>query len=193
MKVKFGDDGLIPAVVIHAATGEVLTLAWMNAESLERTRSTGETWFWSRSRQMLWHKGETSGNTQAVVSIAKDCDDDALVVRVLPSGPACHLGTRSCWVTGGGGALTQLDDILRHRRTSMPEGSYSARLFADTNLRIKKIGEESAEFIHAALTGDDRQVAMEAADLLFHVAAVLHGRGLTMADALAVIEERARA
>lgn len=194
--LRWGADGLLPAVVIDAATGEVLTLAYMNTESLERTRESGQTWFWSRSRGALWHKGATSGHTQRVVSLAADCDADAIVVRVVPDGPACHRETRSCWDDGAGGALVALDATLSARRAALaagaaPEGSYSARLLASENLRMKKIGEEAVELVHAALTGPDERVAEEAADVIFHVAAVLHGRGLSLSDAMRVLQARA--
>jgi phosphoribosyl-ATP pyrophosphohydrolase/phosphoribosyl-AMP cyclohydrolase len=195
--LRWGPDGLAPAVVLDAATGEVLTVAYMSAASLARTRETGETWFWSRSRAELWHKGATSGHTQRVVSLAADCDQDAIVVRVVPNGPACHRGTRGCWDADAGGALVALDATLSARREALaagaaPEGSYSARLLAQENLRMKKIGEEAVELVHAALTGPDARVAEEAADLIFHAAAVLHARGLSLADALRVLEARAR-
>lgn len=190
--VRFGPDGLLPAVVIDAVTGEVLTLAYMNAESLARTVASGETWFWSRSRQALWHKGETSGHTQRVASLAVDCDQDALVVRVHPHGPACHRDTRSCWDTDAGGALVALDDTLRGRKETMPEGSYTTRLYRDENLRIKKIGEEAVEFVHAALTGSDERLAEEAADVMYHLGVVLHARGLSLREPLAVLEGRRR-
>ncbi|MEN9787056.1 MAG: hypothetical protein RLZZ299_2320 [Pseudomonadota bacterium] len=194
--LRWGPDGLAPAVVIDAATGEVLTLAYMNEASLARTRESGQTWFWSRSRGELWHKGATSGHTQRVVSLAADCDADAIVVRVVPEGPACHRGTRACWDSDSGGALVALDATLAQRRDALAagsatEGSYSAKLLGNENLRMKKIGEEAVELVHAALTGPDARVAEEAADLIFHVAAVLHGRGLSLADALRVLQARA--
>jgi phosphoribosyl-ATP pyrophosphohydrolase/phosphoribosyl-AMP cyclohydrolase len=195
--LRWGADGTLPCVVIDAATGEVLTLAYMNADSLARTRALGETVFWSRSRQALWHKGETSGNTQTVVSLAADCDQDAIVARVSPAGPACHRETRSCWDSQAGGALVALDDTLAARVRALaegaaPEGSYSARLLANENLRLKKIGEEAVEFVHAALTGDRERLAEEAADLIFHVGAVLHARGVTLSDATRVLQARSR-
>jgi phosphoribosyl-ATP pyrophosphohydrolase/phosphoribosyl-AMP cyclohydrolase len=195
--LRWSADGTIPCVVIDAATGEVLTLAYMNRDSLARTRETGETVFWSRSRGQLWHKGETSGNTQTVVSLAADCDGDAIIARVSPAGPACHRDTRSCWDSHAGGALVQLDDTLASRARALaegspPEGSYAAKLLGNENLRLKKIGEEAVELVHATLTGPPERVAEEAADLIFHVAAVLHGRGLSLADAMRVLESRAR-
>jgi phosphoribosyl-AMP cyclohydrolase / phosphoribosyl-ATP pyrophosphohydrolase len=180
MDVRWDSAGLVPAIVVHAATGEVLTLAYMDAESLAKTQSSGETWFWSRSRQALWHKGETSGNTQKVVSLALDCDQDALVVRVLPSGPACHNGTRTCFDGPSGGIVSGLDDTLAKRAKDKPTGSYTTKLLDDENLRIKKIGEEAAELIHALLTGTDERAADEAADVLYHAAVGLRARGIPL-------------
>ena len=190
MEVNFDEKGLIAAIVVDAATGEVLTLAYMNAESLQKTRDSNQTWFFSRSRQQLWHKGETSGHFQKVVSIAADCDQDALVVRVIPSGPACHLGTPSCWEGPRGGALSELDRVLESRAASKPEGSYTTRLLGDENLRIKKIGEEAAELIHALLTGTEARAAEEAADLLYHVAVALRARGISFAEVTRVLQRR---
>lgn len=187
-RIRWNEAGLCPAVVVHAVTGEALMLGWMNAESLRRTEASGEAWFWSRSRAELWHKGATSGNTLAVESVALDCDDDALLVRAVPSGPTCHRGTPACWDGDTGGILAALDRTMQARRGA--EGSYTARLLADEALRVKKIGEESAELIHAALRRDDAALAEEAADLLYHLAAVLHGRGLSLASALAVLHAR---
>ncbi len=180
--IKWDDRGLCPAIVVHAATGEVLTLAYMNAESLSKTEQSGETWFYSRSRQKLWHKGETSGHTQRVVSIAKDCDADALVVRVLPSGPACHNGTRTCFDGPSGGIFAALDDILVKRDKERPAESHTTKLLNDRNLRIKKLGEECAELISALLVEDNAHVTSEAADLIFHIAVALRARGVSLAD-----------
>jgi phosphoribosyl-ATP pyrophosphohydrolase/phosphoribosyl-AMP cyclohydrolase len=180
MEPRWDAAGLIPAIVVDAASGEVLTLAYMNAESLAKTQSSGETWFWSRSRKELWHKGATSGNTQKVVSIAMDCDQDALVVRVIPSGPACHNGTRTCFDGASGGIWSALDEVLQQRDQERPEGSYTTRLLSDENLRTKKIGEEAAELIHALLKGTDERAVEETADLLFHAAVALRARGISL-------------
>lgn len=188
--VTFDERGLAPAIVVDAASGEVLTLAWMNAESLALTRETGQTWFWSRSRQELWNKGATSGNTQEVVSLEADCDHDALVVRVRPAGPACHLGTRSCWTGSSGGILSAIDDQLSARAVERPAGSYTVKLLDDENLRIKKLGEENAELLKALLTGDDEECVGEAADLLFHLAVALRARGIGLHAVLKKLEER---
>ncbi len=180
MNLKWDDKGLVPAVLVHAATGEVLTLAYMNREAFEKTQATRETWLYSRSRQALWHKGETSGNTQKVLSVAEDCDGDALVVRVLPDGPACHEGTRSCFRGPAGGALVVLNDVLMQRQQERPEGSYTVRLLDSENLRCKKLGEECAELVLALAKGSDAQVLDEAADLLYHLAVALRSRGISL-------------
>lgn len=176
--------GLIPAIVQDAATGEVLTLAWMNRESLGRTQASGETWFWSRSRGELWHKGATSGNTQRVVSLAADCDKDALVVRVTPAGPACHTGARSCFTTPPpretlGAALDAVVEVVARRKAERPAGSYTTYLFeAGLNKVCKKVGEEATEVIVASKDPDDDAVASEAADLLYHLTVLLAARGV---------------
>jgi imidazoleglycerol phosphate synthase cyclase subunit/phosphoribosyl-ATP pyrophosphohydrolase len=189
---KFDDKGLLPAILVDAASGEVLTLAYMNAESLARTRETHETWLFSRSRNELWHKGATSGHTQEVLSLSLDCDADALVVRVLPRGPACHNGTRSCFASPAGGAMVLLDDVLAARARDLPEKSYTAQLLKDDNKRIKKIGEETAELLRALHVLDDDAVAEEAADLIFHVAVALRARGVPLAKVLEKLRARAR-
>ncbi|HZH02822.1 MAG TPA: bifunctional phosphoribosyl-AMP cyclohydrolase/phosphoribosyl-ATP diphosphatase HisIE [Myxococcaceae bacterium] len=192
MKLRYDAQGLAPAVVVHAATGEVLTVAYVNEASLQKTLDSQETWFWSRSRQELWHKGATSGNTQKVVSVTADCDEDAVVVRVLPQGPACHRNTPTCFEGPTGGALAELDAVLAERAAKMPEGSYSAKLLKDENLRIKKIGEESAELIHALLQGSDERAVEEAADVVYHVAVALRARGLSLARLQEELLKRAR-
>jgi phosphoribosyl-ATP pyrophosphohydrolase/phosphoribosyl-AMP cyclohydrolase len=184
--VRWDERGLVPTVVVDAATGGVLMVAYMNAESLRLTQETGETWFWSRSRGELWHKGATSGNTQEVVSVALDCDGDTLLVRVRPRGPACHTGTQTCFdgADGGpsGGILPVLDAVLEQRNRERPEGSHTTRLLDDDNLRIKKLGEESAELIHALVGGSEQRAVEEAADLIYHVAVALKARGRTLSD-----------
>jgi phosphoribosyl-ATP pyrophosphohydrolase/phosphoribosyl-AMP cyclohydrolase len=151
----------------------------MNAESLARTLETGQTWFWSRSRNELWHKGETSGNTQQVVSVTSDCDNDALVVLVEPAGPACHTGARSCFdlersEAASGGLLHELYEVIKSRQLERPEGSYTTYLF-DKGLDkiLKKVGEESAETIIAAKNDDPKQLVSETADLLYHLLVML--------------------
>ncbi|HEV7892595.1 MAG TPA: bifunctional phosphoribosyl-AMP cyclohydrolase/phosphoribosyl-ATP diphosphatase HisIE [Pyrinomonadaceae bacterium] len=188
--VRFDERGLVPAVVQDARTREVLTLAYMNEESLRRTLEEGETWFWSRSRSELWHKGATSGNTQRVVEVRADCDSDALVVLVEPRGPACHTGATSCFgsATGEveasiGVVLEEVYRVVSERRREMPEGSYTTYLFEKgLNKILKKVGEESAETIIAAKDGDDDALKAETADLLYHLTVMLVERGLTLED-----------
>ena len=184
--VKFDEHGLVPAIVQDVRTREVLTLAYMNAESLARTIETGETWFWSRSRNQLWHKGETSGNTQEVVSLAIDCDHDAIVVLVDPAGPACHTGARSCFSLEGsetqpGGLLHELYALIQSRKLERPAGSYTTYLF-DKGLDkiLKKVGEESAETIIAAKNEDPKQLVAEVADLLYHLLVLLVARDVNL-------------
>ena len=154
-EIRFDERGLIPAIVQNAQTREVLTLAYMNRESLARTIESGETWFWSRSRNEFWHKGESSGNTQRVVDLALDCDCDAILVLVDPAGPACHTGAASCFeidtVHGLGPVLEQLYELIQSRRRERPAGSYTTYLFeAGLDKILKNLGEESAETIITA-------------------------------------------
>ena len=186
--VRFDPDGLVPAVVQDARTREVLTLAYMNEESLVRTLETGQTWFWSRSRNELWHKGATSGNTQQVVSLTTDCDNDAIVVLVNPAGPACHTGARSCFAMElegeqAGGLLHELYDLIKSRQEERPEGSYTTYLF-DKGLDkiLKKVGEEAAETIIAAKNDDPKQLVAETADLLYHLLVMLVARDIKLDD-----------
>ena len=187
-EIHFDERGLIPAIVQDAATREVLTLAYMNRESLARTIETKQTWFWSRSRNQLWHKGETSGNTQEVIQVALDCDADALIVLVRPAGPACHTGAVSCFNTGPqepslGPLLDQLYELIQSRERERPSGSYTTYLFAEGLDKIlKKVGEESAETIIAAKNDDDARLTAEAADLLYHLLVLLVARGVSLAD-----------
>ncbi|HVE70795.1 MAG TPA: bifunctional phosphoribosyl-AMP cyclohydrolase/phosphoribosyl-ATP diphosphatase HisIE [Thermoanaerobaculia bacterium] len=169
---------LTPAIVRDANTGAILTLAYMNEESLAKTRETGETWFWSRSRNELWHKGATSGNTQRVVHIATDCDDDALVVTVEPNGPACHTGSTSCFADVPPLPLDRLMSVLRSRYESRPEGSYSASLFnRGRDVILKKIGEEATEVVIAAKGQGPERVISEIADLVFHLSVLMVDEG----------------
>jgi phosphoribosyl-ATP pyrophosphohydrolase/phosphoribosyl-AMP cyclohydrolase len=178
-------DGLVPAIVRDAASGEILTLAYMNEESLRRTIETGETWFWSRSRQELWHKGATSGNRQRVIHIAADCDRDALLVSVETAGPACHEGTRSCFVDAPKPELdvTSLMRVLRQRNSDRPPDSYSAYLFNEGRDKIlKKVGEEATEVVIAAKNESRERVVSEVADLMFHLSVLLVDTGLEWRD-----------
>jgi phosphoribosyl-ATP pyrophosphohydrolase/phosphoribosyl-AMP cyclohydrolase len=181
--LKFDTTGLIPAVIQDARTGEVLTLAYMNQESLDRTRASGETWLWSRSRNELWHKGATSGNTQRVVAITEDCDRDALVVSVIPNGPACHTGARSCFAGTPPRTLDRLMGVLRDRREKRPEGSYTAKLFSKGRGSIvKKIGEEATEVVIAALSETRERIVSEIADLVFHVSVLMADEGIDWSE-----------
>ena len=184
--VKFDEHGLIPAIVQNAATREVLTLAYMNRESLAKTIETQQTWFWSRSRGELWHKGETSGNTQRVVSLTLDCDADAILVLVDPAGPACHSGATSCFETGAnttgiGSVLDQLYELIQSRERERPSNSYTTYLFDEGLDKIlKKLGEESAETIIAAKNEDQGRVVSEVADLMYHLLVLLVARGVSL-------------
>ena len=194
--VKYDEHGLVPAIVQDARTREVLTLAYMNEASLARTIETGQTWFWSRSRQELWHKGATSGNTQNVLDITSDCDGDALVVLVEPNGPACHTGARSCFdlqlsEQRDGGLLAELYDVIKSRRDERPAGSYTTYLF-DKGLDkiLKKFGEEAAETIIAAKNDDRAELVAETADVLYHLLVLLVARDITLDEVRAELAQR---
>ena len=178
-------------------TGEVLTLAYMNAEALQRTRETGEMHLWSRSRGELWHKGATSGNTQAVKALRYDCDADAVLALVEPAGPACHTGARSCFFEGDRElmpheALPELERTIAQRAAEKPEGSYTALLLADPPQVGEKVEEEAEEVARAAREEADERVAEEAADVLYHLTVLLRTRGLELADAERVLLARRR-
>jgi phosphoribosyl-ATP pyrophosphohydrolase/phosphoribosyl-AMP cyclohydrolase len=184
-------NSLTPAIIQDARTGEVLTLAYMNDEALEKTRETGETWLWSRSRNELWHKGATSGNTQRVVAISEDCDHDALVISVIPNGPACHTGARSCFTGVPPRTLDRLMNVLRDRREKRPEGSYTAKLFNKGRGRIaKKIGEEATEVVIAALSETHERMVSEIADLVFHVSVLMADEGIDWSEVEGELESR---
>jgi phosphoribosyl-ATP pyrophosphohydrolase/phosphoribosyl-AMP cyclohydrolase len=184
---------LTPAIIQDVRTGEVLTLAYMNEEALQRTRETGETWLWSRSRNELWHKGATSSNTQRVVAISEDCDADALVISVIPNGPACHTGARSCFTGVPRRTLDRLMEVLRDRREKRPEGSYTAKLFNEGRGRIaKKIGEEATEVVIAALSESRERLVSEIADLVFHVSVLMAGEGIEWGEVEGELAARER-
>ena len=192
-EIAYDEDGLVPVVVQDASTGEVLTLAYANAEAVERTRETGEAHFWSRSRTELWHKGATSGNTQAVRAIRVDCDADALLYLVDPAGPACHTGARSCFHQGDDTSVAA--EALPHldRNAADPNpGGYTASLLADPALAAAKVAEEAEEVVRAAREESGERVAEEAADVLYHLAVLLRTRGLGLADAARVLDGRRR-
>jgi phosphoribosyl-AMP cyclohydrolase / phosphoribosyl-ATP pyrophosphohydrolase len=191
--VKFDANGLIPAIVRDAKSGAILTLAYMNEESLAKTRESGETWFWSRSRNELWHKGATSGNTQRVVHIAEDCDGDALVVTVEPNGPACHTGAASCFADVPRLPLDRLMDVLRDRYEKRPEKSYSAYLFNEGRDKIlKKIGEEATEVVIAAKGQGRERLTSEIADLVYHLSVLMTDEGMAWADVYEELGRRER-
>lgn len=198
-QVRFNSDGLVPVIVQDAQSGQVLTLAWANREALERTIATGESYFYSRSRGELWHKGESSGNRQQVVEIMADCDQDAVIYRVVPDGPACHTGAESCFfeslagesVPNLGEILTELERTIAARLINLPEGSYVAKMHqAGLDRILKKIGEEAGEVIIAAKNPDSAELIWEASDLLFHLVLTLQERGLTLAQIAAELERR---
>jgi phosphoribosyl-ATP pyrophosphohydrolase/phosphoribosyl-AMP cyclohydrolase len=184
---------LTPAIIRDARTGAVLTLAYMNEESLAKTRETGETWLWSRSRNELWHKGATSGNTQRVVHIAEDCDRDALVISVIPNGPACHTGATSCFTDVPPLPLPRLMNTLRDRFAKRPEGSYSTYLFNEGRDKIlKKIGEEATEVVIAAKGTERERIVSELADLVFHLSVLMVDAAIDWTEIEAELEKRAR-
>src|SRR5829696_3169476 len=193
--VRFDECGLIPAIVQDATTREVLTLAYMNRESLARTLETNQTWFWSRSRNELWHKGETSGNTQEVVSLALDCDRDAIVVLVNPAGPACHTGAVSCFdlpeFHRSEQVLEQLYLLIQARERERPSGSYTTYLFDEGIDKIlKKLGEESAETIIAAKNDDSQRLISEVSDLVYHLLVLLVARGVSLEEVAKELSQR---
>ncbi|MED1952422.1 bifunctional phosphoribosyl-AMP cyclohydrolase/phosphoribosyl-ATP diphosphatase HisIE [Brevibacillus nitrificans] len=205
-QLKFDENGLIPAIVQDAVSKEVLTLAYMNKESLEKSLETKETWFWSRSRAELWHKGATSGNTQQIVSMRYDCDGDALVVRVVPNGPACHTGAYSCFagelVEGAEEAssagvddrfaiLAELEALIAAREAERPEGSYTTYLFEKgVDKILKKVGEEAAEVIIAAKNRSHEELRYEASDLIFHLLVLLREQKLPLDQVLSELQRR---
>jgi phosphoribosyl-ATP pyrophosphohydrolase/phosphoribosyl-AMP cyclohydrolase len=204
--IRWSADGLVPVVIADARSGDVLTLAYANREAVQRTLDTRSTWLYSRSREALWNKGATSGNTQRVVTVALDCDGDALLYRVVPDGPACHTGADSCFSTpllaapeievGSGdafaSALIALAGTIAARRVDAPEGSYTAQLFAGGVDRIgKKIGEEATEVVIAAKNAQPAELIWESADLLYHLLVLLAERGVTLDDVGAELSRRA--
>ncbi|KGA97555.1 phosphoribosyl-ATP pyrophosphatase [Alkalihalobacillus alcalophilus ATCC 27647 = CGMCC 1.3604] len=215
-KVRFDEKGLVSAIVQDAVSKEVLTLAYMNKESLKKSLETKETWFYSRSRQELWHKGGTSGNTQSIIDIRFDCDADALLVLVEPAGPACHTGSYTCFTNSlveepsrndeqesierqkliNGRAdryaiLNELESVIATREAEMPEGAYTTYLFEKgVDKILKKVGEEAGEVIIAAKNRDPEELKWEVADLLYHLLVLLREQKLPIDEVLAVLEER---
>src|SRR5215212_6311728 len=194
--IAFDERGLAPCIVQDWRTGEVLTLAYMNREALDRTQSSGQTWFWSRSREELWHKGETSGNVQAVRELRYDCDADALLALVEPSGPACHTGARSCFHNGDldpapHEALPALERTIAERAAQGDTGgSYTASLLAEPARIGAKVEEEAEEVVRAAREESDERVSEEAADVLYHLSVLLASRGVSQAKVMEVLNAR---
>ncbi len=198
MEIAYDERGLVPVIVQDWRTGEVLTLAYANAEAVRRTRESGELHLYSRSRAEQWHKGATSGNTQAVRALRLDCDGDALLALVDPAGPACHTGERTCFHNGAleppapHEALPALERTLADRARERPEGSYTVALLDDPELVGAKVREEAEELARAAREESDERVDEEAADVLYHLAVLLLGRGRTLGDVEAVLDGRRR-
>jgi phosphoribosyl-ATP pyrophosphohydrolase/phosphoribosyl-AMP cyclohydrolase len=195
-------DGLIPVVAQDDRDGRVLMVAFANRQALEASLSTREVHFWSRSRKTLWKKGETSGNVLRLVSLHADCDGDTVLARVRPTGPACHTGDDTCFGEGADptealespadATLAALDLTMAIRQSRRPEGSYTVRLLDDENLRLKKLGEETAELVTALAKGDRDRIPEEAADLLYHMLAALRGASVPLAAVMTALEARRR-
>lgn len=204
MDVKFDKNGLIPAVVQDAVSKEVLMVAYMNEEALQKSIETKQTWFYSRSRRELWHKGATSGNKQDIVEMRYDCDKDTLLILVSPQGPACHEGTYSCFRRSDTeneriehsdrfAIINELESVIAEREAEMPEGAYTTYLFEKgVDKILKKVGEEASEVIIAAKNRDHDELKWEVADLIYHVLVLLREQKLPLDDVLAVLEERHR-
>ncbi len=195
--LRFDDaSGLMPVVAQDSSSGAVLMLAYANRAAVEATLDSGEMHFWSRSRDELWRKGATSGNVLRLVSLHADCDSDALLALVEPTGPACHTGDPTCFGSGPEGALRptpleRLDATLAERARERPDGSYTVRLLDDPNLRLKKLGEECAELVAALATGDRERATEETADLLYHALVALRAEGISADKVLAALAQRA--
>jgi len=190
----FDASGLLPVIAQDRDSGDVLMLAWANAEAVARTAETGLAHFWSRSRKALWQKGETSGNALRVVEARADCDNDALLLVVEPAGPACHTGTRTCFgetSPTAAGMPFELARVVRERAQAKPEESYTARLLAKGQAAVlKKIGEEATEVVLAAAAESDTRLAEESADLLFHLLVALHQRGVPLSRVMEELRRR---
>ncbi len=205
-ELKWDAEGLLPVVIADARSGTVLTLAYANREALEKTIAERSTYLFSRSRQALWHKGETSGNTQRVLEVAYDCDADALLYRVIPDGPACHTGAQSCFHNAllsapqarqsdgrFAAAIAHLDGVLERRKGADPDSSYVAKLYSGGVDRIgKKIGEEAAEVVIAAKNASHEELVWEAADLIFHLLVLLQASNVPLDDVGGELLRRAK-
>lgn len=187
-------DGLLPAIIQDSRTSQILMLGYMNREAAQATLDTGHVTFFSRSKQRLWTKGETSGNTLGFVSAALDCDRDTILVQAVPAGPACHTGARTCFgdeLPQGAGFLAQLDSLIHERRAQMPEGSYTTSLFEAGKARMaQKVGEEGVELALARMKDDRDEMANEAADLLYHLMVLLADADMALEDAVTVLRSR---
>ncbi|MFD3262160.1 bifunctional phosphoribosyl-AMP cyclohydrolase/phosphoribosyl-ATP diphosphatase HisIE [Paenibacillus lentus] len=210
--IQWDENGLVPAIVQDASTKDVLMLAYMNRESLKKSLETGETWFWSRSRSELWHKGATSGNTQQIASLRYDCDGDTLLVEAYRQGPACHTGEDNCFyrvaalskdraagtgstANGEGSSrfavLAELEQLIAERHKERPEGAYTTYLFdKGIDKILKKVGEETAESIIAAKNGDNDELRYEVSDLIYHLLVLLRERNLPLDDIMQELERR---
>ncbi|OZU88990.1 bifunctional phosphoribosyl-AMP cyclohydrolase/phosphoribosyl-ATP pyrophosphatase [Virgibacillus indicus] len=197
-QLSYNENGLIPAIVQHAETGKVLTLAYMNEESLLKTIQTNETWFFSRKRQKLWNKGETSGNKQLIKKITFDCDADALLVQVTPIGPACHTGEDTCFHNGlyengvvSSDVISTLTAKIKERKNNPVEGAYTSYLFREGIDKIlKKVGEETSEVIIGAKNDDKEEVKWEIADLTYHTLVLMELLDVSVEDIKMVLQER---
>ena len=187
-------DGLLPAIVQHAENGRVLMLGYMNADALRQTQETGLVTFWSRTRKSLWQKGETSGNTLALISLDLDCDQDTFLIRARPNGPTCHTGAVSCFGSDdpeGIVWLCRLQEIIERRKTVLPEDSYTARLLTGPETRAaQKVGEEGVEVALAAVSGSDDELIDESADLLYHLMVLLSRRDIALQAVALRLKER---
>jgi phosphoribosyl-ATP pyrophosphohydrolase/phosphoribosyl-AMP cyclohydrolase len=186
--------GLLPAIIQHVHTGQVLMLGYMNEEAAEVTVTSGKVTFYSRSKKRLWTKGETSGNHLTFCSAMLDCDRDAILVQAIPAGPVCHTGARTCFtddLPATAGFLGHLDRIIQQRRAEMPDGSYSTSLFAEGSARIaQKVGEEGVELALARMKDDREEIANESADLLYHMLVLLSDADMALADVMEVLRQR---
>ena len=196
MDIDFGKcGGLVPAIIQDATTNKVLMLGYMNQEALDKTKETGLVTFFSRSRQTLWTKGETSGNYLKLVDMKIDCDNDTLLVKAIPAGPVCHKGTDTCWGETNESSpltfLTQLQYFIEKRHEEMPEGSYTTSLFRDgLNRMAQKVGEEALELVIEATNGSNERMVYEGADMLYHLIVLLTSKGLRIEDLASELRER---
>lgn len=197
-QLNWPDSQLLPAIVQHAISGKVLMQGYMNPDALQHTLQSGNVTFFSRSKQRLWTKGESSGHTLQLVSIDSDCDSDSLLVLAMPQGPTCHVGTETCWHDNDANSpqlafLYDLEQVIKSREGADPKSSYTASLFAKGVKRIaQKVGEEGVESALAAMAGDREELKNEAADLLFHLLVLLRSQQLELADVIAILKQRHR-